>query len=129
MGVYYMQCLAEVITMSLKEGFKERFNSLKLEKNVNLQIIADAIHRNKATLSLVVNGKAKLTDDLLTELSNYFGVSKAYLLGESNFKITDEEFPQDLTEIMRYILTQNISVDDLREAITYLEKLRDKYQK
>ena len=124
-----MQCLAEVITMSLKEGFKERFNSLKLEKNVNLQIIADAIHRNKATLSLVVNGKAKLTDDLLTELSNYFGVSKAYLLGESNFKITDEEFPQDLTEIMRYILTQNISVDDLREAITYLEKLRDKYQK
>ena len=124
-----MSCLAEVLLMSKKEGFRERFNYLKVEKNVTLEVIAESIHRNKATLSLVVNGKAKLTDDLLTDLSNYFSVSKSYLLGESSYKVTDEEFPPDLTEIMRYILTQNISVDELREAISYLEKLRDKYQK
>ena len=111
------------------EGFRERFLKLKLEKNVTLEEIANSIGSYKATLSKLVNGKAKITDDMLTELSRYFGVTKAYLLGESNFKVSKDEFPPEITEIMRDAVDSKIDIKKLKATIDFLKAVDDLKEK
>ena len=107
------------------EGFRERFLKLKFEKNVTLEEIANSIGSYKATLSRIANGKAKVTDEILTDLSVYFGVSKAYLLGESNFRVNNEEFPPELTEIMRDAVESKIDLKKLKATIDFLKVVED----
>ena len=120
-----MGCVAEVLIMR-REGFKERFNLLRAEKNLTLEEIANEIKRNKATLSLVANGKAKLTDNLLNDLSEYFEVSKAYLLGETSFRTHDEELPKDFIVVIRSAIEKGITTEKLQATIDFLETLKDK---
>ena len=107
------------------EGFRERFLYLKMQKNVTLDEIAESIGSYKATLSKVVNGKAKLTDEMLTSLSNYFGVTKSYLLGESSIKNQKETLPHDMVVVIRKAMEKGISSKKIEALFDFLDNLED----
>lgn len=69
--------------------FKERFIYLKIEKGVNYEQIANAVHTNRTSLSKFVKGDLALKKEMIEALADYFDVDQAYLLGESNVRRAD----------------------------------------
>lgn len=71
---------------TIMPSFKERFLTLKGEKNVSLQEIAESINSNKASLSRYISGKVPIKLETAKLLADYFDVDQAYLLGESDVR-------------------------------------------
>jgi transcriptional regulator with XRE-family HTH domain len=77
------------------ENFKERLNKLTQEKLVegikNQNAIATGMHMSPSTFSYLLKNGGKPSYETIQTLSDYFGVSVDYLLGNSNMRIPEAE--------------------------------------
>jgi transcriptional regulator with XRE-family HTH domain len=69
----------------LKTVFPERLKSLREEKQINQQQLADHFKVCKSTVSGWEVGRNQPDYDVLIEMSIYFGVSVDYLIGRRNY--------------------------------------------
>lgn len=102
--------------------FKERFLFLKAEKDVSLETIALSINSNKGSLSMMVNGRLNVKKDTLEDLSRYFDVDVAYLIGESDIRRKDQDdiINNAYIKIARSAREKGISVEKLQRIIDAL---------
>jgi transcriptional regulator with XRE-family HTH domain len=64
--------------------FAERLRSLRLEKNLSLQELAEMVGTVKSTISQYENCKREPVLSILIKLSNALEVDISYLIGESD---------------------------------------------
>lgn len=69
----------------LKSVFPERLKSLREEKGINQQQLADHLKITKSAVSGWEVGRNQPNYDILIELSIYFEVSVDYLIGRRNY--------------------------------------------
>ncbi|MEN8908337.1 MAG: helix-turn-helix transcriptional regulator [Clostridiales bacterium] len=103
-------------------NFKDRFKLLKNEKNLSLQEISENVHISISSLSKIVNGKLSLKHDLIEELSNYFGVTKSYLIGDSENRYKEYTIEEDYIKVCEMAKNMNISSETIKK---FLDLLRD----
>ena len=104
--------------------FRERFNLLKFEKNLSLQEIAESVHLSIASLSKIVNGKQALKHDLVNELSNYFGVTKSYLIGETDNRYKDNSIGEDYIRVCEMAKELNVEADLIKKFLELVKDIR-----
>lgn len=75
--------LREVVM--LHSCFPERLKSLRQEKDMLQQDLAEHLHVAKSTISGWEVGRNQPNYDTLIELSIFFGVSVDYLIGRRNY--------------------------------------------
>lgn len=112
--------------------FQGRFFELKTEKGVSFEEIAEAVNTNRTSLAKFVKGQATIRNDaidMIQLLANYFCVSKAYLLGESDLKTVDEEIDKEAITLAKYIVDKGITKREIEEAISVVKRMRDLYGK
>jgi transcriptional regulator with XRE-family HTH domain len=97
--------------------FEERFMLLKNEKEVSFKEIADSVHTNRTSLSKFVRGKQKPTKELLEDLSNYFNVDVAYLIGESNIMKGKQQIPEDYVAVSKNAINKKVPAKVLNDFI------------
>ncbi len=69
----------------LRSCFPERLKSLRQEKDMLQQDLAEKLHVSKSTISGWEVGRNQPNYDTLIELSILFGVSVDYLIGRRNY--------------------------------------------
>lgn len=72
--------------------FQERFKSLRREKNLTLEELANILGTTKTTLSRYENNKRTPDSEFIRLASKFFGVSTDYLLGETDIRNPYDEF-------------------------------------
>lgn len=77
------EMLREVVM--LHSCFPERLKSLRQEKDMLQQDLAEHLHVAKSTISGWEVGRNQPNYDTLIELSIFFGVSVDYLIGRRNY--------------------------------------------
>ncbi len=70
--------------MSTDEIFAIRFRELCKKTNVTQSDMAYKLNMTQSALSKQLNGKSKVSTDLLVKISEYFHTSTDYLLGKSD---------------------------------------------
>ncbi|MBQ8247396.1 MAG: helix-turn-helix transcriptional regulator [Lachnospiraceae bacterium] len=73
--------------MSTDEIFAVRFRKLCKKFNVTQADMAHKLNMTQSALSKQLNGKSKVSTDVLVRISEYFNTSTDYLLGK-----TDEQY-------------------------------------
>lgn len=75
--------------MELKEFdqkiFAERLKSLRIEKGIGQNKLAEDLHLSNASISYWENCKQEPTASAIFKIANYFDVSTDYLLGKTNY--------------------------------------------
>lgn len=66
--------------------FQERLKSLRKEKDITIEKLAEDLGSAKSTISRYENGLREPKKDFLEMLSNYFDVSMDYLLGNTDIR-------------------------------------------
>jgi len=111
--------------------FALRLKSLRIEANLTLQQVADYLSVNKTTISYYEKGKRVPSFNNLVKLSELFGVSLDYLLGNSSqIKESPQEYvTKDLvtkslarSKILRDFLLEDL--DNIIELENYIKKLK-----
>lgn len=74
----------------LNKKIGNRLKSLREEKNIKQCVLAKKINYSVPTLSMIENGRKKLTQELATEISKVLQVRCEYLLYKDDYK-TDSE--------------------------------------
>ncbi len=69
----------------IMETFKERLKELRIENSVSQLELAKVVNMSKMAISHWENGHSEPSITQLKELSNFFGVSVDYLIGNTNF--------------------------------------------
>ncbi len=85
MGVLYLIYIKNLEVVMLRSCFPERLKSLRQEKNMLQQDLAEHLKVSKSTVSGWEVGRNQPNYDMLIELSIYFGVSVDYLIGRRNY--------------------------------------------
>lgn len=70
-------------------NFAKRIKKLRMDKNLSLDGLANALNINKSRIGMWETNGTVPRDDVLIQLSHFFGVSIDYLLG--NEKMEDRE--------------------------------------
>ena len=89
----------------------DRLRSLRINKGLNQQSLADIIGVSKSLISCYENGKRKPTIENILALMEIFGVSSDYLLGSDNLVKTVENSEDRFKPITK-------------EEIFFIEELR-----
>ena len=63
-----------------------RLKSLRKEKNINQEVLANLLGIEIAGISKLETGRVPLKDEYIIKLDKYFDVSTDYLLGKSDIK-------------------------------------------
>ena len=63
-----------------------RLKSLRKEKNINQEVLANLLGIEIAGISKLETGRVPLKDEYIIKLAKYFDVSTDYLLGKSDIK-------------------------------------------
>lgn len=71
--------------------FQERLKSLRLEKSLTLEELANILGTTKTTLSRYENNKRTPDSEFIRLASRFFNVSTDYLLGETDTKNYEPE--------------------------------------
>lgn len=79
--------------MNTDEIFVSRFRELYSNSSLTQKDLAYKLNMTQSALSKQLNGKNKVSADVLVQISEYFGTSTDYLLGKTNqrYRITMEE--------------------------------------
>lgn len=71
--------------MDMKNNLAERLKSLRLEKGLTQQQLADELKMNSVTYLRYEKGQREPSIDTLIEIAGFYGVSIDYLVGISDF--------------------------------------------
>ena len=111
----------------------ERLANLRKNKGLTLRELSEELGEVKvATISRYEHGRREPKLDTLLKLADYFDCSVDYLLGRTDYRDIEEliKDPEKINKIeIIYNLYdelkhQNIEIDELKEAIVILEKLK-----
>ena len=69
----------------MKNTLPERLKTLRLEKNLTQQQLADMLNMNSVTYLRYEKGQREPSIDTLIEIASFYGVSIDYLVGVSDF--------------------------------------------
>ena len=102
--------------------FASRLRALRKERGLTLQQLAKHFGMSHSTLSKYETGSRKPDMEMLKKLSDFFGVSVDYLIGESPVRDKEETV----------ILNKSINMPELppeayQELEDFIEYLRKKY--
>lgn len=102
--------------------FASRLRALRKERGLTLQQLAKHFGMSHSTLSKYETGSRKPDMEMLKKLSDFFGVSVDYLIGESPVRDKEETV----------ILNKSINMPELppeayKELDDFIEYLRKKY--
>ena len=102
--------------------FASRLRALRKERGLTLQQLAKHFGMSHSTLSIYETGSRKPDMEMLKKLSDFFGVSVDYLIGESPVRDKEETV----------ILNKSINMPELppeayKELEDFIEYLRKKY--
>ena len=102
--------------------FASRLRALRKERGLTLQQLAKHFGMSHTTLSKYDTGSRKPDMEMLKKLSDFFGVSVDYLIGESPVRDKEETV----------ILNKSINMPELppeayKELEDFIEYLRKKY--
>lgn len=103
--------------------FSERLRALRKERGMTLQQLAAQFKMSHSTLSKYETGSRKPDMDMLKKLSDFFGVSVDYMMGESPVRSKEETV----------IVNRRSPMEDLppeahKELESFIEYLRSKYR-
>lgn len=85
--------------------FPERLKELRLEAGLTQKELALAINTSQQNIGYYELGKRNPKQDILNKLSNFFGVSTKYLLGNTDIKNPNIEIDkEELKESLRHSL-------------------------
>ncbi|MGS0763125.1 helix-turn-helix domain-containing protein [Syntrophomonas curvata] len=93
-----------------KDILRFRLRTIRKNKNLTLQNVADAVGSTKSTISNIERGAKPASFDLVIALANYYEVSIDYLLGAT-------DFPYPLSEKVLNIINQSRDPDELLAII------------
>lgn len=118
--------------------FIERLKLLMKEKNVTQQALANALKISRKTISLWCIGKGFPDSYNLNALLSYFGVSKEWIIGESDFRNETERFLSkcnekynidldalNLVEIIEAKSQKNLYFEDKEQFDSYIAQIID----
>lgn len=107
---------------------KNRIKEVRLQYNVTQATLANYLGIAQNTLSYWENGKFDIDSESLCKIANYFNTSIDYLLGNDNKKIkaTQNESPLSPEQQNLFDSTSDLTDEELRQAIDYVEFLKSK---
>lgn len=76
--------------MDYKETFSKRLISLREQKNITQQELADQLGITRQSLSLYEKAERTINIELLAKIADFFNVSTDYLMGRTNTATLDE---------------------------------------
>ena len=69
--------------------FAERLKTIRLQRNISVDELAEAIHVNRSTINRYESGGFKsIKEDKLDAIANYLSINKEYLTGNTDEKHT-----------------------------------------
>lgn len=103
--------------------FQSRLRELRKERGLTLMQLAKHFNMSHSTLSKYETGHRKPDMEMLKKLSDYFGVSVDYLIGESPVRDKDKTV----------IINKDTNISDLppeavQELENFIKELREKYK-
>lgn len=104
--------------------FSERLKSLRKEKGLEAQYVAEKLNVAKSTYSGYENNKSKPSFEILESIAMLFDVSVDYLLGRTDVKKYDTEISAFST-----ISTDGLSDEDIEAVRSIVEALKKKHGK
>lgn len=103
------------------DSLGKRIKYLRIKNNISQQVLADTLNIATNTLSQYESNLRTPSDDIKSNIANFFDVSLDYLLGntplETELKIANDEFYTAITEL---------SLDSLKELSKYVDLLLHK---
>ncbi len=103
-----------------------RLNQLRITKNRSLQEVADAMRVSKTHIWELEKGRSDNPSlDMLTKLSNYFGVPIQQLVGEDLDSSDDKELIKMFRQVGTLEQNDRDAVDDLIRGMIKRKRERD----
>lgn len=96
----------------------QRLKQLRAENNLTQTNLADILGIAKTTLAAYEQGKSEPSNETILKIADYFNVSTDFLLGNSNYKNTQEEFD----------FKDAIILSEEEELLTLFKKITSCYQ-
>ena len=106
--------------------FGDKINYLRKNRQKTQDEIAIAVGTTKSTISKYERNLVEPTLESAKKIANYFMVSLDWLAGD-NIKENDiitENIPKGYVEIIKKALKEEISVENLSDAISFISKLK-----
>jgi transcriptional regulator with XRE-family HTH domain len=114
--------------------FAERLFSIRTQKGLTLENIADGIKSSKSTLSQYENGKRKPSHEMIIKVAEFLDVSADYLIGltdEPNGSLTPKaptEYHQLVGSVREFFMDTSVNAEDkdqlFKEINTYYWKYK-----
>jgi len=120
---------------------KDIIRSLRVNRKLTLQELADQSGIAKTNLSELENGRRKIGLAILTKLADFYGVTLDYIMGrevtpevdnrtdieklatENNFSVDDEEFlKQNQEQLVKLLKDKQSELDQKKAEIDRLKK-------
>lgn len=112
----------------VNEIFVERFNLLREERNVSLEMLDNEIGISKASLSKYANGIHVPNSDIIKRLCDYFGVTADYMLGLEDSRTSAvaaaDELPAGYVQIVQDAIKYGITEDEFRSFMEMAIRLK-----
>jgi transcriptional regulator with XRE-family HTH domain len=110
----------------VSDSFGRRMRSLRVEKKITLDELAEKMGTTKATLSRYENNQRKPTGEFVREISDFFDVFTDYLLGKTDEKSSNEKteihsINDEYIEIINYAREKKISAKKLKMMIDVID--------
>lgn len=70
--------------MFFKKIFSERISSLRKQKGITQQALAESVGLKKQAINMIESGQRACSIEILCALADYFDVSTDYLVGRTN---------------------------------------------
>ena len=103
-----------------------RLKFLRTEKKENLDKIAKFLNVSIQTVSNYENGKREMTPDTIIKLSEYFGVSTDYLLGNSDIRNYDEDEKEFRFAFHKE--TEGMTDEEIKDALRFYKEMKNKIE-
>lgn len=101
-----------------------RLKFLRTEKKENLDKIAKFLNVSIQTVSNYENGKREMTPDTIIKLSEYFGVSTDYLLGNSDIRNYDEDEKEFRFAFHKE--TEGMTDEEIKDALRFYKEMKNR---
>ena len=116
----------------------ERLKKLRLDRSLLQKDIASYLGIDRTTYVKYENGSSEPSNEMLSKIADYFGVTVDYLLGREEksspsaaVSTEDEELMEYLEELktrpemrMLFSLSKNATKQDVEDAVRIIEALR-----
>lgn len=103
-----------------------KIKALREEKGWNQDDLGNKLNVKRAAISKYENGRIPLTDETIMLLCTIFDVSADYLIGKSEKRSPENEQP--LSKEMQLLIDSyaDLSEDELKKVIEYVDFLKSK---